>query len=242
MKLLNVFTDPAAAIFGALYTLYGETYEWLEFHTVLDTDYLLTHSGDKEISPLVKRYIEANSPATTLTAEQISTIAQIVILRFGEKWKRYWEIVKSEYNPLHNYSMEELETPDIDRTHTPSDDYKIKDKTTHQTDMTEQVSGNSNTSLYGYNSPVSVPSDAETNTQTTHTTGDSLTNVDIDEHTEQGSYTDHEGGTRRLERKGNIGVTTSQQMLNSEITLWDRFTFAECLYRDIDSIMTIPIY
>lgn len=46
---------------------------------------------------------------------------------------------------------------------------------------------------------------------------------------------------RQLTRKGNIGVTTSQQMIQSERDLW-LWKFFEQVFKDIDSILTLSIY
>ena len=46
---------------------------------------------------------------------------------------------------------------------------------------------------------------------------------------------------RELTRKGNIGVTSSQQLINSEIELRE-YNFIEAIYSDIDSILTLKIY
>ena len=46
---------------------------------------------------------------------------------------------------------------------------------------------------------------------------------------------------RELTRKGNIGVTTTQQMINSELELRE-YNLIEVIYSDIDSILTLKIY
>lgn len=46
---------------------------------------------------------------------------------------------------------------------------------------------------------------------------------------------------RELLRSGNIGVTTSQQLLQSEIELW-KWQFYIQVFNDIDSVLTLPIY
>ena len=51
----------------------------------------------------------------------------------------------------------------------------------------------------------------------------------------------HREGHSRLERSGNIGVTTSQQMLEQELAV-RRTTFWSIVLDDIASLMTIPIY
>ena len=42
--------------------------------------------------------------------------------------------------------------------------------------------------------------------------------------------------------KGNIGVTTSQQMLQSEYDLRRLNNFYETVFNDVDSFFTLPIY
>lgn len=41
---------------------------------------------------------------------------------------------------------------------------------------------------------------------------------------------------------GNIGVTTSQQMIQSEIDLWSTFNFREQVMKDVDKLLTLGIY
>lgn len=60
--------------------------------------------------------------------------------------------------------------------------------------------------------------------------------------------TDHKGtqklerkGTETTDTKGNIGVTTSQQMLESEIALW-KWNFLENIFNNLDSVLTLAIY
>lgn len=60
-------------------------------------------------------------------------------------------------------------------------------------------------------------------------------------HTQSGFSEDIDSGTRTLTRSGNIGVTTSQQMAQSEIDLW-QWNFVESIYKDVDSVLTLSIY
>lgn len=46
---------------------------------------------------------------------------------------------------------------------------------------------------------------------------------------------------RVLTRKGNIGVTTTQQMMQSEVDLW-KWNFYRSVFKDIDSVLTLRIY
>lgn len=46
----------------------------------------------------------------------------------------------------------------------------------------------------------------------------------------------------KTEKHGNIGVTTSQQMLESEIELRNKYNFYDIMMNDIDSLMTTNLY
>lgn len=91
----------------------------------------------------------------------------------------------------------------------------VEDETPAET--TDTNSGE--TSLFGFNSITPV--------------GDS---------TGSGSVVHTTQTERHLERSGNIGVTTSQQMLRSEIDLWMWDFFREVVFPDIDRILTLGTY
>ena len=114
-------------------------------------------------------------------------------------------------------------------------------------------------SVYGFNSSNAVPSDVSTsshkNTKTynnvndntdTTTTFNSLADTDTRKETynniqDQLTHNTTDKLTHQLTRKGNIGVTTSQQMAESEISLRSWIYF-ENVMKDIDSILTLPLY
>ena len=45
-----------------------------------------------------------------------------------------------------------------------------------------------------------------------------------------------------LRRNGNIGVTTTQQMLESEIELWQWNFINDYVFKCADKLLTLPIY
>lgn len=56
-----------------------------------------------------------------------------------------------------------------------------------------------------------------------------------------GTFEDKMTYNTTLHRAGNIGVTTSQQMLQSSIDLW-RWSFFETVFKDLDQILTLDTY
>lgn len=140
-------------------------------------------------------------------------------------------------------------TIDRDATNTRTDSGTI-DKDGTQADITNKV--------YGFNTSTAVNSDTSTNgvdTVETHdlTFGETINETDthdltfgesVDEtETHDLTYTNESDNSinRSLNRYGNIGVTTSQQMITSERKLWE-WNFFNQVFKDIDSILCLDIY
>ena len=62
-----------------------------------------------------------------------------------------------------------------------------------------------------------------------------------EETTQSGTFEDKMTYNTELRRSGNIGVTTSQMMAESEIKLW-QWLFFEEVFKDIDNIFTLSTY
>lgn len=101
----------------------------------------------------------------------------------------------------------------------PLENYSMTEveKTNTKVTSTDNTKGGS----YGFNSDVSVPVNDSNSTSVVEGNG--------------------EDNKRELTRSGNIGVTTSQQMLESEIQL-RKYNFYEELFKDVNSVVTLSIY
>jgi len=209
-------------IFHQLYVLTQDenpVYEfpWLteDVAYALDVDYLENQSGDKYLSDLAYRF--APIPPTTLKRLTFWVrITNIVLAKYYKRWQRMYDVYKVEYNPIENYNMYETVTPDL------------KNESTSKT-KTDYSNTESN-DTYGFNSSNPVPA----NKTTIRTQGD-LENNKVETETTQ-------TGTTETERTGNIGVTTSQQMLESELQLWEWNFINDVIYHDIDSVIADDIY
>lgn len=84
------------------------------------------------------------------------------------------------------------------------------------------------------NTGSTIQTDDTTKTDDYTTTGTESNNVDT-------NRTITATGTEKLTRSGNIGVTTSQQMIESEISL-RKLDIINMIYEDIDKVITIPYY
>lgn len=111
-------------------------------------------------------------------------------------------------------------TDAITTNYKPLENYDMEEQRNVATDV--NVHQTTETGIYGFNSTESNPT--ATGNGDNHTTGLKAGNEEV------------------LSRHGNIGVTTSQQMLESEIILREKHNLLEMLFNDIDSILCLKVY
>ena len=99
--------------------------------------------------------------------------------------------------------------------------YNMEEEENVRTDISTERNQALNT--YGFNtqSQTGVPTDK--NSQNDHVTGD------------------FDKNRRKLTRKGNIGVTTTQKMITEELKLRN-YNFINMIYKDIDKTLCLSIY
>lgn len=237
MKLIEAFpTWAEGTLFARLGEKYPQLFPWAT--SVLDIEYFGNHSGNKIISTLVEKLLTA-ADDDTVDAATLETLVEVIKNRYAVTWEKLYAVMSAQYDPIENYSMVEEETPNITRTETP--DVTRTRNTSQKADVVVTSSGSNASDVYGFNSSEPVPQ-AETNGSTSQRTqGDAENNVTDETETETGTRTHTETGNRRLTRSGNIGVTTSQQMIESEIALW-QWNFYQTIYRDTDAVLACPVY
>ena len=235
----------------------------------MDTLYFDTHSGERFGSRIIIKRVGDDGSLSTADRKTISTL---VYARFRTQWSRLWATMDTTYEPLTNYQMEETiegtesstRTPDLTKGDTGTVQSTGQDKRTPN--ITRKgtgtvkddgtTSGNTQNNLWGFNSSTSIPSDMSdvtgTNENTTtrdltenetgtDTTDKTNTDTYNRSYTETGTDTTAGMSSRKLTRKGNIGTNTFQNLLQQERNLW-MYDFFEQIFKDVDSVLTIPIY
>ena len=206
----------------------------------LNMAYHGSHSGDKNISPIVHKFL------TSEDAETREKLAGIIYTMFGDKWSKLWDAFNMEYNPLNNYDMVETETPaETTHTITPAETTETitPAETTMETKPAKVVTENEisafNSSSYEDSAKTTATGDVNDKGTDVFTVDESGVNkIEVDA---AGSDVFTVQNERTLTRSGNIGVTTSQQMLQSEIEL-RKWLYFNSVFNDIDTILTLSIY
>lgn len=187
---------------------------------LLDLQYHGNHSGQKKIAPLVDSLLTDG----VLTDTDLTTLAFVIYGMYSVQWSKLYATLKLQYNPIENYSMTETES--ISGTESAT----IANTTTGKTTTSNQI--DTSNSTHGFNSTTAQPTDESM----------VVTDAETDDESTSNGTTSGENSTdRTLTRSGNIGVTTSQQMIESERNLW-MWNFFDTVFADIDKVLTLGIY
>ena len=217
-------------------------------------NFIYDNFGYYEISEKIKNTTERKNKTML---EVIQEIASNIYLSNEYRYDTLYSTIIQEYNPIENYSMnEKIETTyngsEVNSTEyngTESLAHNIKEKTVNQNKTKEGETTNV-LKTAPYDSENFFNKEQSTTTQANPTVTDSSTSV-------EGNNSDVKSFDNRVDRNtrsfngrndvvthirsGNIGVTTSQQMLESQRALAN-FNFVGIVARDIVKRIGILIY
>lgn len=136
----------------------------------------------------------------------------------------------------------------VDRTNAVNAETKTENETTSFTGRVDTDAGTSaNVKTGTETTSFTGRTDTDAGTSANAKTGNDTLTHNTSE-TDTGTQTDATSGSDttirnyRLTRSGNIGVTTSQQMIESERNLWLWNFFYRIVFPDIDKVLTLNIY
>lgn len=190
--------------------------------------------------------------------------------KFIDKWNRVFSLLNNDYDALNDFDYTDQKTGNnTDKTDYNTDVAKTgnnEDKVTYNTSTVNDgtvgtkettTSNRENASdVYGFNSPSpvgdsvdnenvteTVEGKAEDNTthNTQNKTGTDTKNIGINEN-EKKTGTDTKSFTINETLKKSGRNTSGAELIETELTMRDKEIFFDIIYRDIDSIITLPIY
>ena len=238
--------------------------------TNLDILYLDGHSGERYCSNFINHRLNDSDVLSSDNRTLIANILWAMFgIQWTRLWATMKPV---DYDPLTNYQMQETmegtenstRTPDLTKgdtgtVQTTGQDKRTPNLTRNGTGTVNDNGSATNTNqngIWGFNSSTSVPSDMSDGTATNQNTTtrdltETETGTDTTDHTNTDTYnrsytetgTDTTAGTssRKLTRTGNIGTNTFQNLLQQERNIW-MYDFFEQVFKDVDSVLTIPIY
>ena len=176
-------------------------------------EYFDIYSDDPEGNDLYYLGVKY-STLETVTDDMTALLAMVdvAIRNYNYKWTKLYETTQLTYDPIANVDAEITETRSIDKRHT-----------------TDTIGGADVTTTNS-----SAPMESSSFHNQTKSNTASL------EHTDEHDEDEYED-VIKTERKGNIGVTSSQQLIEAERNVAD-FNFLDILMTDIINFITYPFF
>lgn len=166
-------------------------------------------------------------------------------LKESPTWEKMYKALQIEYNPLENYDRAEEWTEN--GTHSTADNWTETKDTKATTNSSGQSSASENRNddhyVTGYNSNALVKQSSDTGiTGTTGNNTGSATGTEKGTDTHSGTTSGNTTGSRNGRIHGNIGVTTSQQMLKAEFDLAPDVNMYNIITRSFRNRFCLLIY
>ena len=176
-------------------------------------------------------HVKAKNLICNSLCEDISgdALAGIVYSYNIENWQKLWENYTAKYNPIDNYSRHE-ETVLTDT----GNDTTVKNGSMSNT-MTGSTTAVDMSTIYAYNSNTATSvAGGQSNVTPDTTSTDTYNNVE-DKRT---LNTEHKTVS---DISGNVGVTTSAQMIDENIKLW-KWNYFDDVFDSIIRLITTGVY
>lgn len=210
----------------------------------IDNMYYLMHSGDKYVSPYVKRVMSFDFPSETGWR---TLIGKDLYILYHDQLTKEWELFADEYDPLNSYYVEEHVNYDHsgggESTDSGVDSKKQTGQilqggsvevdnyaSTYQSDNKQTGKTTTNYAPNGANAYKQYGKDSNNPLQTDLIYGKKRTN------------TDSANDELLTTKKGNLGIILPSQIMGSEIELWKQSFYLNIMFPLFDKILTLPIY
>lgn len=213
-------------VFPAIETIFDKISKELKLFTILAPDemffYFVNKFGERDF---YKYYDNENTTSNTNMVKQASDYIALYGKSHKYEYDKLVDTLSLEYNPIENYSMTEKGTD----TRTPNITQTNKGKNTNTVGLDTSITTGKTTF---------DKSDSFINDSKTTNTGTNTDTQDIDTTV---TTAGNEKTVHEFTRSGNIGVTTSQQMIQSEREL-AMFSVVDMFVKAIADIILIGVY
>lgn len=255
MKIKELISTPL--ISNILHT---SDYHFMDEYTnnsiALDNHYIKLYGGLQVDEELI-------GTTDTQTKTNITNEIRYYIIAHKEQLNRLYDINSLEYNPLYNVdgttttTYSEFEKEDSYGLHKTDNFYDenvtLEKKGAYTSiDTLGETETNTIDKTYGFNESSAVPNDEQ---KTTTNTVQNMRNIDPQEnsvtletrtdsvtsnaHTD--TFTEKEHSVTEV-RQGNIGITMSTQLIQSQFDVWSKIAFWDVLFANLFATITIPMY
>jgi len=188
---------------------------------------LYNRYGERIASNLIKRYDEIGEC-------ELALIASVIEDRYRTSWEKLNKALTIDYEPLENYNgIEEVtQTGTVGVAESSSASASGESNSENKTESDETTSSK----MYGFNSSSAVDAD-----KSSHSYDNSTSTSTENSTTGSASSTTTNDLLTVTKRHGNLGVTSSQQMIQQEIQL-RKTQIIDTFVQNVGEMLTLKIY
>ena len=211
-----------------------------ESATVLSTLQLPTGIDSTTLQPII---IKELGELDTIFDDAASASAYINVWSSAHllSWTRMLAALTAEYNPISNYDRTDTESENVTGTHSEMNNRESSGSSGFTGTTANSGEDVSRSDRQGFNSSDYAPVDKQT---MQHGLAQNSASATTTEGSESGSVSGDrsENRVRTLQSRGNIGVTTNQQMIEAEIALRAQWTIYGIIVNDFKRELCIDVY
>ena len=200
--------------------------------------YFILRYGDRIGSKMCEFY--ADSTDGTIKGEKLTALASMVYNINSRKWEHLYGVYNADYNPIENTDFVETINEKTDITRTDNGTTTNSGTTTSTTNGTTTGSNQGANNVYGFNSVTDVGNSTNNGTNS-DTVNSTTTTTNNDTSTGNSTSTDKNDHASEHRKHGNIGVTSTVQLMEGEVEFW-KWSFIDQVCKDICDIIALSIY
>ena len=208
-------------------TMPWEAFDYVSI-TSLDIAYFGNHSGGKFCSPLVKFMIDEETG--DVPPDNRISIATLLITKYLKNWEKLFDTMLEEYSPIHNYDMTEIRSTLV------GDSEAETIVSNEESSMNTENTSREDDYKYGMNSMKNNPPNSDRI--------DSISSSSSSNSSDSSNNRNRVGAkeeSENIHRSGNIGVTTTQRLIEEERNVWF-WVFFDKVFSDLDSELALMFH
>lgn len=201
----------------------------------VDNYYYYVWSGDKFVSPMVRKMKEANG--LTWKANVAKSVWAVIQSQLFKEWAAF----SAQYDPVSNYHVHEV----VEYDHTEEGHYTDRgtDTKTYNGDINSTVISSGTTTSFA--TTYDSTAEKETGKVTTSPAAMKQSYDELEETSVYGKGRDSNGGANddlETTKTGNLGILPTAQLLQMDIELWKMNFYTTIMFPLIDKAIALPIY
>lgn len=200
--------------------------------------YFILRYGDRIGNKMIEFYAADDG---TVKGDKLIELAAMVYNINARKWEHLYGIYEAKYNPIENTDFIETIKETTDNTKVIDGETSQNGTATINSTGTSNGTNNNANNVFGFNSVSEVGNSTNNGTDNNSTTANSTT-TSLSGSTDDSTITDNGQHESEHRKHGNIGITSTVELMTGERNFWSDWSMIDMICKDICDIIALSIY